>query len=53
MPDKISAFQRLASRIVTLPAAATGPNRLRAPALALTTPEHVQLFQTIQGFERP
>jgi hypothetical protein len=44
-------FQRLASRIATLPAAPAGSIRLRASARALTTPDHVQLFQTIQGFE--
>jgi hypothetical protein len=51
-PDKMCGFQRLASRIATLPAAPTGLSRLRASARALTTPDHVQLFQTIQGFER-
>jgi hypothetical protein len=32
----MTAFQRLASRIATLPAAPTGFRRLRASALALT-----------------
>jgi hypothetical protein len=48
----MTAFQRFALRIATLPAAAAGFRRLCASAPALTKPDHVQFFQTIQGFER-